>query len=111
MKFYSFHYGTETMKRENWILFDLKIPAVNIKAAVTHFYFYETMRRSYKNRKLEKIKFELPDISYIKTFIRLVDEYDRKFTPKRGRTVHYFKKEKVYRPNEIIRYFPSKIHV
>lgn len=105
MNHYSFYYGTDKNNPDNWMIFDLRTPAINIKHATTIFYFHMILMKSYRVTKLQNINFEAPSVDYIESFIRRAIEYDRVYKKYHGNTLCQYKKKRVYQTYEIVSRF------
>jgi len=105
MKHYSFYYGTDKNKPEQWILFDNRTPAKNIKHAIIQFHFSMILIKTYRSRRPEDLSWNLPTPKYIDTFVRRVIEYERKYNTDRGNTIVQYKKTRVYQTYEIVNRF------
>lgn len=104
VKYYSFKTGFYGQKQSEWILQDLKIPAVNVKEAVITYFWHREFQTKVSNKwMMRKSGFEFPSQQLVHMTIRQAIEYT--VARKYGYFMVQYKKQRIITSNEILSYF------
>ncbi len=102
--YYSFKTGYYTQRQSDWKLYDLKIPAYNIREAVIIFMLHRETHMKLSNQWMAKRKeFVFPNQGAIHLIIRQAIEY--KIAKKTGYFLVQYKKIRLITSHEIVTYF------
>lgn len=108
IKYYSFYKGIVHSPMESWVLEDLKLPAVDVKAAVILHYIHTQYLMKKNNKWLARqLHWQHPPYMMIKHSYRRVVEYNRVFRASFGNVISQFKKEKIYTEYQILEFFKN----
>ncbi len=106
MNYYSFYLAEARTPIDDWIFEDVKLPAMDAKAAIILHYFNSELIKRYKSPWMSnKHLFTEPTQWMVKQIYRRVIEYERKERPEYGTTLVQFKKIKTYSQHLIVTLF------
>lgn len=108
--YWSFWIGHPTSLETEWIFKDHKIPASTIREAIIH----ESIMRTYHFRefsndysRFKNRPYDIPNQSYVWITYRRIVQFEKIYTPKRGYTVHQYKKIAVHSVHSFLKLFGS----
>ncbi|MBK8484273.1 MAG: hypothetical protein IPL31_08030 [Saprospiraceae bacterium] len=104
IKYYSFKIGQQGTLRSTWKMDDIKIPAYDLKHAVTMYLWMDWFRRKHENPWMFKSdKMFTPSDNWVNYHIRQVVEYELK--SRRYYAIVNYKRVRIFNNHEFTEHF------
>ncbi len=101
VKYYSFKTGYFSQGMQDWILHDIKIPALDLKQATLIFFFHLHYQNLVQNKWVKRKKeFQFPSPEFVFMNLRQAIEYS--VAKKRGTFLVQYKKQRIISAHEIL---------